>query len=364
MQKPLISICLVNFNNKNLPVKTVESILSQTYENFELILIDSYSDDFPVKKMREYKDPRIKLYKGEESENVYQNINKTISLAKGELITILHSNDFYTPNFLDEIVKAYNNYPTKKVFITGFYSYYSGENKLKSNHPFKLQGLKTKQEIFSKLLEGNNTGNSINMAFSRSCLLHAGLFQENYEYAANYEYWSKLAEATDFVYIPKVLAYCRALDFDSRDMIAKNIAALKESCEIFKHRLLKSPLLKSRSAREASYIYVGSETIKAFKLGVAKNSGQLTRQMLAVVKTNFPDLSRNFYWHFVYLISYFVEIPSDFVKNIISAIGESVLYPYKKNCEFKQRTLFEKPKQPQPSSGKCAGSCGSCKTCH
>ena len=354
MQKPLISICLADSSKEKLSRETLESVLAQTYENFELIVIDNSPEYSSSKIVYQYTDSRIRLYKDNEYKGFYQAINLATSLAKGELITILNFNDLYAQNFLDEIVSAYSSYPTKKVFVTGLYYYYSDENYLKAWHPFKIQGLKNRQEILLNLIEGNNIGNNLNMAYSRSCLLQTGFFSEDYKHASSYEYWVKLAEKYDFVYIPKLLAYYRI--FSSDGMLDKNAAMLEESSKIFKNRLLKSSLLETKTCQEALFIRTGNEIRKAFQAGLEHRSGKYTRKMLEVLRKNFPEESRNFYLYFVQVASYFMGV--SFLKGIISIIGEGVLYPYKKTSEFKQRMLFYKKPPVQKSS--CSSGCGSC----
>jgi|GEM_PF-3448641 len=366
MIKPLISVCLTNFNGEKYLNKTIESVLNQTYENFELIIMDNASTDSSADIVRQYNDSRIKFFQNDRSTSVSKNTNKTVLLSRGELITILHSEDLYAPNFLEELVRTYEKYPTKKVFITGVYFYYSDVNKLKAWLPFKIGGLKTKQEVLSSLIRGNTVGNGINVAYHRSCISGAGVFSEKYKFAGVYEYLIRLAELYDFVYIPKILTYYRVHTIDFPDKINKNLPVMLEGYEIFNNKLLNNTLINKNSLHEANFIHACQEIQKAFYTGVKYDSGLYTRKSLALLKKKFPSQRYNLYWYFVYGSSVFIDVPFKFMKNIFVFLIGSVLYPYEKTCEYKQKILMIKIQPPKPiqkTSCRCSCGCSGSKTC-
>lgn len=107
-----ISIITATFNSGKTLRDTIESVLSQTYEDIEYILVDGLSKDNTLDIIREY-EPRFHgrmKYISERDNGLYDAMNKGINLATGDIIGILNSDDFYADNdVLDAIVKGLNN---------------------------------------------------------------------------------------------------------------------------------------------------------------------------------------------------------------------------------------------------------------
>jgi len=100
MKITIITVCL---NSEKTITKTIESILSQTYKNYEYIVIDGKSIDRTIQIIKEYQkkfDGRMKWI-SEKDSGLYYAMNKGIQLANGELIGILNSDDWYEKNTLE-----------------------------------------------------------------------------------------------------------------------------------------------------------------------------------------------------------------------------------------------------------------------
>ena len=81
-------------NGENYIEDTIKSVLSQTYKNFEYIIIDGYSKDKTFKICQSYKDKRIKLFRSKDH-NFYEGLNLGISLSKSRFVGILNCGDLY-----------------------------------------------------------------------------------------------------------------------------------------------------------------------------------------------------------------------------------------------------------------------------
>ncbi len=109
IEKPTVSLITVSFNSEKTISDTIESILSQTYENIEYIIIDGLSSDKTVKIAKSYepllsdKGYRFKII-SEKDKGIYDAMNKGIMLSTGDIIGILNSDDFYTNEFVIEKV--------------------------------------------------------------------------------------------------------------------------------------------------------------------------------------------------------------------------------------------------------------------
>jgi len=106
--KMKLSIITINFNNAEGLRKTIESVVSQTFTDFEYIIIDGGSTDGSVDIIKQYAD-KITYWVSEPDKGIYNAMNKGILQAKGEYLNFMNSGDcFYSPTVLTEIFEKYN----------------------------------------------------------------------------------------------------------------------------------------------------------------------------------------------------------------------------------------------------------------
>jgi len=100
-----ISIITVVRNNKETIQSAINSVLSQTYNNIEYIIIDGGSTDGTVDIIKEYQD-KVSVFISEPDKGIYDAMNKGIALSSGDVIGILNSDDFYIDEFvIDKVAK-------------------------------------------------------------------------------------------------------------------------------------------------------------------------------------------------------------------------------------------------------------------
>ncbi len=98
------SIITINFNNREGLRKTIESVVNQTYKDFEYIIIDGGSTDGSVEVIKEYAD-KIDYWVSESDKGIYNAMNKGILQAHGEYLNFMNSGDcFYNEKVLDELL--------------------------------------------------------------------------------------------------------------------------------------------------------------------------------------------------------------------------------------------------------------------
>lgn len=114
MQNPKISIVIPTFNRAHLIKKAIESVLSQTFEDFEIIIVDDGSTDNTSEIINNLQDERINYIKLEKNSGSCAARNKGIKISKGEWIAFLDSDDFWLPTKLEKqvnfIPKLSNDY--------------------------------------------------------------------------------------------------------------------------------------------------------------------------------------------------------------------------------------------------------------
>jgi glycosyltransferase involved in cell wall biosynthesis len=103
-----VSIITVCYNSEKTIQRTIESVLQQTYDNIEYIIVDGKSKDRTMEIAESYK-PCFRDMKviSEPDKGIYDAMNKGIDMASGELIGIINSDDFYEENAVETMVNAY-----------------------------------------------------------------------------------------------------------------------------------------------------------------------------------------------------------------------------------------------------------------
>ena len=139
--QPLISIITVVYNGAKTLEQTIQSVLNQTYKNIEYILIDGGSTDGTLDIIKKYED-QIAFWVSESDKGLYDAMNKGISKANGTIIGMVNSDDWYEPNAVELIVKAYRQNPEKKIFHGDRYNVLENGNKsIRKFHPSKFKFL-------------------------------------------------------------------------------------------------------------------------------------------------------------------------------------------------------------------------------
>ena len=109
MKSPLVSVVLTTYNRADLISETIESILSQTFRNFELIVVDDGSTDNTEEVVRSYNDERVHYIKTDNWGGPAKPRNIGIKKAKGEYIAFCDDDDLWLPNKLEVQLKHFDS---------------------------------------------------------------------------------------------------------------------------------------------------------------------------------------------------------------------------------------------------------------
>lgn len=111
MSKSKVSVCIPVYNAVPYIKEAVDSVLSQTYKEFELVIVDNYSTDGTYEILKTYTDPRIRLYRNEKTILSPQNWNRCLELAQGDYVALYHADDYYYPDIVREEACILDKYP-------------------------------------------------------------------------------------------------------------------------------------------------------------------------------------------------------------------------------------------------------------
>ena len=199
---PLVSIITVVFNGELELEETIKSVLEQSYNNIEYIVIDGASSDKTLDIVRQY-ESQIDYWHSEVDAGIYDAMNKGIKIAKGEIIGLINCGDIYLKNTIREIVNIYNQYIQDNPFlvITGAMSRFD----LKKNYKFRIE--KNQRLLDTKI----NRGMPINHPatfITKDIYDKLGLFNNQYHICGDYDLIFRLYHCSlvQFIFTEKVLA--------------------------------------------------------------------------------------------------------------------------------------------------------------
>lgn len=227
--RPLISILMPVYNTPvNVLQQTIQSVINQTYDNWELCLVDGNSND-NTKAMLEYfekLDLRIKCEFLTENLGISGNTNVALQLAEGEYINLLDHDDLLPPFALYEIVQYINQNPEAEMI-------YGDEDKINMaghrHSPF------FKPDWSPELLQAYMyVGHS---TYKKELILSLGGFRSKFDYSQDYDLALRVTEvATHIGHIPKIIYHWREFPGSAaaggKDYAREsNIAALANALE-------------------------------------------------------------------------------------------------------------------------------------
>lgn len=182
------SIITVSYNSEKTIGQTIESVINQTYTNFEYIIIDGLSSDNTLSIIDQYaqKDNRIK-YLSEKDNGIYEAMNKGIRKATGDVISLLNSDDYYENDALEKILPFIPN-------NTDYYVLYG-----------MIRILKHDMEYEVMLLNHNSLPEEMMMhpgCFVSKSIYNKYLYDTKYRSAADYDLFLRLYQDKSISFIP------------------------------------------------------------------------------------------------------------------------------------------------------------------
>ena len=192
--KPLVSVITVVLNGDKHLEQTIQSVLSQTYDNIEYIIIDGQSKDNTLDIIKKH-ETKIDYWLSEKDGGIYFAMNKGINLANGEIIGILNADDFYSPDSILNVVNAF--------LKTNADVFHGDIILLNDKHETRMQ------PDINKMMEQPSV-------FHPTCFVKKqvyskiGDFNTDYKISADYDFLLRCLKSNFiFEYIPQVLTYFR-----------------------------------------------------------------------------------------------------------------------------------------------------------
>lgn len=250
--KPSVSVGIPTYNRSGLLQQAIQSVLQQTYQDFEIIVSDDCSPDDTAQVVQAFHDPRIRYHRTVTNLRPPRNWNECVRLARGEFFALLPDDDVYCATFLEELVSALSASPSLGFAQCGYYSVDE-----------QLRGIQTRQAATAPLtLKADRAviWQMQNLAcipaaclFRREAMLDLGLWRERTGYWDDWAFIVRLAYRYGFTYVPRVLT-CnrvhaqnlnRTLRHEERDAV---LDLLNQQADVFGETLPLTAALESLRA--------------------------------------------------------------------------------------------------------------------
>lgn len=126
-KRPLFSVLIANHNDGNYLQNTIDSVFAQTYDNWEIIIVDDKSTDNSEEIYKKYaNDTRIHIYRNDENRGCGYTKRRCVDLAQGEICGFVDADDSITPNAIEVMTEAHIKEPQCSLIYSQFY--YTDEN--------------------------------------------------------------------------------------------------------------------------------------------------------------------------------------------------------------------------------------------
>lgn len=309
---PKISIIVPNYNHAIFLEKRIDSIINQTFKDFEIILLDDASNDNSLQILNNYVNHHKVssfIVNSKNSGSPFKQWQKGIELAKGELIWIAESDDLADYEFLEKIIPLFLD---NNVMMAYCNSYEIDENDaisekqwndvLGSNHWINDYCNDGDDEIKKYLMYRNTIVNASAVVFRKKRYFEVGCVDQNLFYSADWLLWATLIKDHKIAYIHNTLNYFRNHKASTR--VVKSFSnenkRLQENVYIIEH------ITNTNNIKISIFDYLQWNWI--FSNFINKNNNIFSKNTLLF----FPPIKKHF------LVVYYLKLISNIFIRIIN----------------------------------------------
>ncbi len=209
-----VSLCLTTCNRATVLPATVDSLLSQTFSDFELIISDDCSTDHTEEICRDYqaRDPRIRYFRNNRNLKMPGNLNAAIGRATGEYIANLHDGDVYRADLIEKWKNALDACPTAAFVFNAYHTLQQDGSHRLYDMPF---GTRVPGEEIALHYFRTVTSCVWGTVMARaSAYARAGGFDPSFGFISDVDMWLRLAHDADVAYVPEPLIFITPREAD------------------------------------------------------------------------------------------------------------------------------------------------------
>lgn len=272
----MFSVIIPLYNKEKFIQKTIESVLSQDFKDFEIIVINDGSTDDSVSKLKDISDSRLKIVH-QVNQGVGAARNNGMSHANFEWIAFLDGDDIWASNHLSELKQIISTFPSSGMIATNYKSFYSDTD-------IKIEDKKLKTNIRSidYFLEPIVWTSAT--AIKKDVFKNLGGFTD-YKNGEDLEYWVRTALNYPTAVSDKITAYYRRNTGGITDSVTlgrdyyielKSLASISPSIELLVNKSKENPAIFKRPSIKR---YVNSRLLSGVKVWLAEDNIKMAKQL-------------------------------------------------------------------------------------
>jgi glycosyltransferase involved in cell wall biosynthesis len=230
---PKVSVVIPTYNRARYLKRAIQSILDQTFQDFEIIVVDDGSTDETPETVKAFQDARIGYFRHDTNRQEARARNTGVRNSVGEYIAFLDDDDTWLPQKLAMQVNLLDKSPSKVGAVYCSALQVDGE----TGRVLFQWNAKKRGNIFRDLSEQNWIGIPSNIILRRQCFDTLGLFDEQIEFGLDYDMWVRVAKAYEFDFLsePLVLrsAYHKRLSTNYKLVLKGTESMLRKYADYF-----------------------------------------------------------------------------------------------------------------------------------
>lgn len=243
-KEEMVSVVLPSYNRANLLGRAVESILGQSYQGFELIVVDDGSTDNTQEVVSAFKDERIRYTKLDGNYGPAYARNVGIRSAKYQYIAFHDSDDEWCQGKLNKQMRIMLNAPKEVGMVYGCCKYHGLTGETGDIPRREIAQEKKSGFIYPMLLSENLIGMP-SLLVRRECIDKVGMFQEGFQSLEDYEWILRLSRICEAKYIDEVLVNVYAQEQSVNRNLSANFSARCMLIGMYKNEMVKYGVLES-----------------------------------------------------------------------------------------------------------------------
>jgi glycosyltransferase involved in cell wall biosynthesis len=261
VDRPLVSIVTPVYNGERYLEETIESIIDQTYDNIEYLVIDGGSQDGTLEIIKSYED-KIAYWVSEPDRGMYDGINKGFKIATGDIFSWLNADDKYYRSAVEVVVRVFNRHPEIE-WVTGIPTIYDKDGLItKVGVPLHY----FREFISMGLYRGDILGwiQQESTFWRKSLMDRSGMLRANLQLAGDYELWVRFSKHSNLTTIPTVLGGFRKHSTQK----SKDLSKYYDECDSVKNikfkrmwRAMRYPVLFSSLMAALFRLYLSNNSI-------------------------------------------------------------------------------------------------------
>ena len=288
----MFSVVVPLFNKERSVQKTIRSVLDQSVENLEIIVVDDGSTDASIERVQEFTDARIKIIR-KENGGVSETRNAGIKAAKYDYIALLDADDIWEPEYLEEQVKLIREFPDAALWSCA-YGHLNGEERTAVYHALPDEYRYYISDYF-RMKRVTDLFCSSSVVIRKKSFDKAGMFDTRISFSEDLDMWYRIIVHFPVVFYNKTLVYYRQdaenralhLDLRLKSFLPYYVNKYNEDISINDRAFLY--YINNWSAVKLLYYYFDTRKDRAYAKEAVKNLNYklLKKKYIFLYKTPF-----------------------------------------------------------------------------